>query len=96
MNLTVSVVRNAIQVRRAGVLVHLPCHSALVRISTPNQPAIEISAVFTPAPLPCWQIGAKGQIAAEYAVTSEYSVAVADDAAVEVVIDEGTDRTELF
>ena len=96
MNLTVSGVRNAIQVRKEGILAHLPCHSALVRISTPNQPAICIHAVFTPAPHAGWLIGAKGQTATGAEVSSEFSLAVDDAAAVEVVIDDGTDRTELF
>ena len=93
MNLTVTGVRNAIQVRRAGLLAHLPCHSAVVRISGPNQPAMCIHAVFSN---PCWLIGAAGKSATGPTASSEYSVAVDDAAAIEVVIDDGPDRTELF
>ena len=78
MNLRISGVSNALQVSKGGILAHLPCHSALVRISTPNHPAIDIYAVFTPAPHPCWQIGAKGQTATGEVVSSEFSLAVAD------------------
>ena len=90
--ITISGTRNAIQIRRECVMAHLPCHSAVVRISAPNQPAISIYAVFSH---PCWLIGATGKSATEQVESSEYSVAVDDDAAVEIETDDG-DRTELF
>ena len=96
MNLTVSGVRNGIQVRRSGVLAHLQCHSAIIRISVPDQPAIDVHAVFTAAPNPCWLIGVKGKAAAEVVASSEYSVTIDDSTAVEVITDDGLDRTELF
>ena len=97
MNLIVSGVHNAIQVRREGVISHLPCHSAVVRVTHPSQPEISIHAVFTSAPHQCWMIGAAGrsQQANDSKNTLDYSVQIADDASVEIITDD-CDRTSLY
>ena len=97
MNLIVSGVNNAIQVRREGVLSHLPCHSAIIRVTHPDQPEIAIHAVFSPAPHPCWLIGATGEVQkqTEFKYSPDYSVQIENDASVVIVTEDG-DKTELF
>ena len=97
MNLIVSGVRNAVQVRMEQVLNHIPCHSAAIKIRHPDHPEITIHAAFSPAPHPCWMIGVAGkpQQASEYQFSPDYSLQIENDASVEVVTEDG-DITPLY
>ena len=95
MNLTISGKASGILVHRHGIHAHLPCHAAVVHVKNKHQPDLDIHAVFSPAPHPCWLIGAKGKTAPDQGESSLFSVAVDDDASIEIETEDG-DRTELF
>ena len=109
-NLSISGQVNAIQVRQAGVLTHLPCRSATVRIRHGNQ-GLNINAAYSPKTgnNACWSLGIQqthdgaaipdwplvARNSESCSFSGEFEICVPAEALVVVETEDG-DKTELY